>query len=1614
MKVEIVNVNVTQGDATFVCIRNCCDNIEYLILIDAGRNGSEVLRVWHQYFNPHKIDLFILTHWDRDHYWGLEQCIVEMFVENCPMCCPNEDGVFPVNPFRQVNVSAGNIIYQKDDLTIRVHAIDKAVVSFGSDSNDKLLTTPTNDSSIALLITNGNLRYYTAGDINGVLEGNMVQYISGDILYLHGMKVSHHGSATSTPEVFLWKTKPWISVVTPFDSEHPALETLNLLNYYVHTTLLMTNTVNPICYGFNKCFVVDKEVKHTMANHVYSTEFYVCSNDVNRLNIENPLNFPFGLYRQVKLQYFEMLPFHFKVCNNPIEDKIQTVLPDTTWTISADGKTYTASICKLYPAQDVVLTDCRCMIDETDQITVEGTWGKALLKGNITDKGLFLDLATAKGNLSVKELLLLLTDANAFQGLEYIPEGIFPELKVDEVKLNVLDGDTLTAQALVATSVGDDLHIGNDIILEKPSVFGSFGFIGGKNGYYTKSMYAGISTRIRIKTLDIAVYVSIIAGNHYNLSAETDGLTLSDILTLIPGLDEQGVQSWCQWLGVDIVGLTNAECDVVWENGFNLNSVTFGFSVMLVKPYKFLVKCSYFPSSKHCMLSGGTEEEIKVKELLEAFGVKREHLSFLPDLSIDYCGFSATPSQQAYSLSASVSIEDGTDITIGGLTSSISEINVEIEKSGNNTSIGIELRGKLNGHDISLQATYDKLSGFCFNGNIESINVLDAVKSVIPGDGGLMKNFNLSLENVSFTFSKQETSFAAAVPSIVLGDEVQLNNNSIDLRIVNKKVSFAIQTKLEIQTGGQLITVSGGVSVSPESIYMFAIADMAYRNVLGIKGLDIGKMAVCLAENVTPPGMSIGFMGELALELRRRTLTGDIALYISPQIPSKQLVAVNFNGISLLDIVEIFVQCPNGGVAETLDSVALRPITLAEKLSVANPDSCDEAIRIVDSYEGESGMYEIQTHEKYSWIPASNKLLKNKVNFKTYELAKGNNGQWSLTKYVGMYACVNAKGEGIEMNGITFQPGFAFCAQLAFLGMTAIVDFTATPKRGIKLYAEMQKAIRIGKVLEICRVEDNTKGPILSLSTYPENLYLYLSAKCRILNLFEEKARIAFGNNLFALYLYSNVLGFRTTIEAKGNLDLWNGNGWILSLLYETNGFTEVTQTISNYLHKVADEINKATNEAAKKLENAKRTVQEHERDVQKIQKEIDKLNKQLKKLKKTRYPWYKAYKYIALGIKIAAVGVSIGVLAASKLVAIGVLKAAQGILDLAEKAVKAAGKLTADALRLLGDVTAIVGKSIDWLIMIERLQASLDVSKTNLDFAFSIDYRLCGTEHHNTFSLHSDGNLADALINLITGKNERLMTLLTNRTASVEQLDTIYGIMSEEEKEELSKIDWDKTIEFLNTASEQGEQYTAILEALNKDVSALGNIENGDNDFSFDLDSLKEIQTSLDQSRLAREKTSMHLSVYDQKDFETLQTAAEVMKKEAGVDGKNEIDGMALYSTYQSYRERAIREEARLDAAIDRLNANISACGVTMMENEEMPQEAADVLIQKYESLTKDGSEAFKTIMYASLAEAYDEKADKKQAQKYAKLAIEMSVKSYGDQSEETEIMRSRMSNII
>lgn len=1624
MHVEIRTLNV-KGDAAFVCIMNDDNTIKDLILIDAGSSSTELTTLWEKYYKKHKVSMVIISHWDTDHYLGIEN--EEMWAEGCVLYSPRL-GRKNYSPFvyeELDDMHSPKVVKEwgeHKEIKLICYGNENEYWPFEANSNMLPVGTPKNDSSLIFVLKAWGQRYYTGGDINKEVEEELVAGLPDNIPfdlwfphYLQGMKVSHHGSDTSTPEIFLRKTYPNAAIITRFDTKHPTLNCAELLNKYAHITLsfvtnseldklptyfmVMGDSITQI-FSNNRYYItlrIDAKIS-AYFDYLYTPQFYHTN--------ENATTWFF-----LRLHTVDLPKPKRNILKNCAADSISALMPEAEWVESENGKIYNADSCTLYPARNVKLKNCRCNVDEVGKITVEATWGNAMLKGNITNNEMHLSLATSDTKLSVKGLILLLTDT--FQEIEYLPEDVFPELTVDSIALNVSDRKALCVQALVSTTVGKDIQISDGIVLKAPVVSGAFGFTGGEGGSYIKSLYTGIETRIAIKDFEVDIYIDIVTGNRYQLSARTEKLALQNLLELIPGMKEQKIQSWCEWLHMDTVELTGATCEIAWENGFKLNFVECCFTITPVATYEFAVTCDYFPLSGQCRLNGKTTQAIELKTLLEAFGVQRSHLSFLPDLTVDDCEFTANPSQHAYNVHTDIRLETAAETTIGVLTLSLSTVQVEIEKNNENTAIGIGLTGSLNKRDISLRASYDPQNGFCFDGEIEAISISDAVKAIMPGDNGLMKKFDLTLEDASFKFSRQENLFAASVPSIPLGKGIQLNNNSVDLRVVNHEVSFCIQTTLEIHTGGEFISVSSGLNISPKSIYLFAFADMAYRNVLGIKGLDIGKMAVCLAENLTPPGMSIGLTGELALELRRRTLTGDIALYLSPQIPDKQLVAINFNGLSLLDVVEVFVQCPDGSVKETLESMGLFPLTLTDQLALTNPDSCEEAILLIDNYEGENGRFEIQTHEKYSWIPENTKVLKNKTNFKTYELIPTDNGHWKVKKYVGMYACVNPKGEGIEMNGVTFKPGFAFCAQLAFLGMTAIVDFTAAPQRGIRLYAEMQKAVRIGNVLEICRVEDSTKGPVVALSTYPEDLYFYLSAKCRIAGIFEEKARIAFGNNRFALYLYRDILGFKTTIEASGELKLWEGNGWMFSLLFESNGFSEITQRISNALHEIADNINKATTEATKKLDAARRTVKEHERDVQNIQNEIDRLNVQLNQLKHTKYPWYQAYKYIALGARIAAIGISIGALATSKLVALGVLKAAQGILKLAEEAVKAAGTLTADALRLLGDVTSIVGKSIDWLIKIERVYAELDTSKKELDFQFSIAYQLCGKKHNNGFSLSYQGNLGETLYNLIMNKNDmaELPSQPTMEENPADKLDMFYGTMDAEEIRALDNIDWEIVENNLQKAADEGQQYTSFMNALGEDLAMLDRSNAEGPVMIFDLESLKSIQCSFDQSQTYIRKTGMLCTTLNEEDLETLKKAAEVLQKEAGSNIDMPINMDLKYDKYGTMNTAC---ESCLREMNDKLSNHLTNNGFVEIENNGIPSESASILVSRLRTQAEEGSDVLKSLLYPCIAEAYTETDDTENASKYAISAIEKAVSVYGESAEETKMIRERMNSII
>lgn len=1535
-----------------------------------------------------------------------------MFKEECPLYSPEMNRAENIGDmkgkFTIMDEILGSDILNMGFAKLKCYGTDEYIKPFEVYPSDNILTAPTpkNKSSIVLLLEVDQgpakipYRYYTAGDLNGKNESKLVAKIKENPgqFTLTAMKVSHHGAKDSTPGDFLDCTKPQLAVISVGnnDYKHPDKNTLKRL-ISRDVLVLLTSPVEGMEQEGLLIVSVGDGIKHTVASGSFVTELRVDALGLTKGQITN------SLYLKEVDPGMQKEKVPIVAGNSMLEQIVTELLPGNAYVMENDGTVCRMGECRLDEAIPCLLTDCLLTMGNDGKAVFTAQWDGISMTGEATRQGWTLNGAGGQGKMSLKELVALVTDVQDMNFFDYLPEGIWPQIAVDKVCMTRQTDDFQMVQVELEAGIGEDICLENEIRLKKPKMVCRGGML---ERYGMKFWSVGMEVCLCMGKYELDGYVSFTNGQWCYVGVKTPNLVLTDVMALLPGNEMQKVKEWCEWLHLPVVGIEGGCVTVMMNRKISLQEVELDFSLTLFDGMKFEMKCTYRPMEKEVMLEGRCDTAVKLKTLLMDMGVKKEHLDFLPDLEMEYCVMNAVPEEKSFMLETDILIENGIEVHVASLTFSLEKLEMALTRNDTDTEVQLTLEGTLNGKTVNMDVTYDSQSGFMFEGMLEQINTADAIGSIIPVKGNLLEKFNLEMDDVAFSYRKGDIRFSTLLPSIELGKNVQLKQNEISIVLCGKELEFSIGTHLCIETEGQTVEVDGTLTVAKDFIYLAAISETPFADVLGIKGLDIGKVAVCLAENLTPPGMGIGLSGELAFG----HLQGDIAIYLAPEIPDKALVAINFSGISLLDIVSVFVQCQDGGVAQTLESIGLEPVLLADAMAAC---STDEATGMIDRYEGETGTFEVQTHDTYSWIPTTRTVLKNKTNFKTYELDVTDDGKYRLQKYVGMYACINPMDEGIELNGVTFRAGFAFDARLCFLSMGCNLDFSAEPKRGIKLYAEMEKAVTIGHWLTICRMENDALGPVLYLSLYPECFCFYFSARLSILSLIREEAKIMIGQNAFSVFLHSSVLGFSTTIEAEGELDLWNGKGWKFSLKYETNGLTAVTQEISDFLHKEADKVNQATQAAAQKLENAQRTVAEHERDVQNTQNQINEKQRELDNLKHTHYPWYKAYMYVALGVRIAAVGVEIGALAAYKVTLLGLLEAAKGVLKLAEAAVKTAGTLTADAMKAIGDVTAIVGKSIDWLIRLDEVAAMLDLEKNEMEFDFEAHYQLCGKEHQQSFSLHVGQSLKDTLIQIIKGGN--VLTADGGENA----LDNLYGPMDEKERSELEATDWQLVKGNLETVAQQGERYGALLDELNRDLTAMDGMSNGEVPSVFTLDDARLVTSALDNCLVASGRMRNLTATVSREDLDVLDKAREVLQQESGVT--TETRTLAeLMEDSRTLADKADRMQRVSANGMEGLKGYLKMKCVAPEGGGTMePKDAKsrEIMMERYERIAKgdDTISAYTRSMVCSgLAEASGEKQDRENARWYAQRAVELTTDYFGKDSEEVTLMKDRMKNLL
>lgn len=193
-----------------------------------------------------------------------------------------------------------------------------------------------------------------------------------------------------------------------------------------------------------------------------------------------------------------------------------------------------------------------------------------------------------------------------------------------------------------------------------------------------------------------------------------------------------------------------------------------------------------------------------------------------------------------------------------------------------------------------------------------------------------------------------------------------------------------------------------------------------------------------------------------------------------------------------------------------------------------------------------------------------------------------------------------------------------------------------------------------------------------------------------------------------------------------------------LSIIFQSSGFTKLTENISKFLKKQAEHINNSVQDAGQKIKHAISTVQELKIQVGNIKRKRNEKINYLNELSRIKYKWFEVYKYLILGIRIAVVSIEIAALEVAYISALNVLKTAEIALEAARELLKIASSSAQLVLEGVGNLISIIGKSIDWLIKIQKVWSSIDLNaaKSSGRIEVGIDFILCGKGYQDSVAL--------------------------------------------------------------------------------------------------------------------------------------------------------------------------------------------------------------------------------------------------------------------------------------
>lgn len=243
-KLTVAYLNIGQGDAIFIEAPNGAQ-----ILIDGGPSSGKVLSELGRMmpFYDREIDVVIATHPDQDHIGGLPEVFKRYRVNALfEPGVPSDNGDYLA--MEQAGEKAGvqKILARAGT---KIHLDKNTALEIFYQDRDLPARIETNRASVVARLTYGNESFLFTGDLPKDEEEYLVRK-NGTALRSAVLKFGHHGSHTSTSEMFLANVAPGYGVVSAGKDNrygHPHKETLDLADTS-HVRVLRTDTQGRIVF----------------------------------------------------------------------------------------------------------------------------------------------------------------------------------------------------------------------------------------------------------------------------------------------------------------------------------------------------------------------------------------------------------------------------------------------------------------------------------------------------------------------------------------------------------------------------------------------------------------------------------------------------------------------------------------------------------------------------------------------------------------------------------------------------------------------------------------------------------------------------------------------------------------------------------------------------------------------------------------------------------------------------------------------------------------------------------------------------------------------------------------------------------------------------------------------------------------------------------------------------------------------------------------------------------------------------------------------------------------------------------------------------------------------